>query len=65
MTALVEYNQNTSNGLKVKVNSNLQLSFVLKRVHSSQFAASLGASFPLNSTFKASSKVGLQLEANI
>jgi hypothetical protein len=65
VTALVEYNQNTNNGLKVKLNDKLNLSFVLKRVHNSQFAASLGASIPLAGEYKTASKVGIQIDANV
>ena len=61
ISALVEYNQNERNGLKVKINDKLWLTAVLKRVHNSQLAASLGLSVPLAGSGKREAQVGLQI----
>lgn len=49
VTGLVEYNQNSKNSLKVKLNEKLNMSFVLKRRFTDQVAVSLGASLPITS----------------
>lgn len=65
VTALVEYNQNINNGLKVKLNEKLNLSFVLKRRFSSQLSVSLGACLPLTHEIKSASKVGLKVDLTV
>jgi hypothetical protein len=65
VTAIVEYQQNAHNGLKAKINDKLNLSFVLKRIHTSQLSLSLGASVPIGSTANQTSKVGIQVDLNI
>lgn len=62
VSALVEYQQNPSNSVKVKINDKLNMSFLLKRVHTSQFSLSLGVSSPLNANFSKSAKVGAEIE---
>lgn len=59
VTGIVEYQQDTKNGLKLKLNDKLNLSFVLKHIAHDQFSVAVGASVPLGSTYKQAAKVGI------